>query len=64
MICCLILAEFDIYFIAKGDNFVTIRDTQKKEYKNFKKLVPGDHFGVRIDYLSLSLGNKFDLSMP
>ncbi len=35
----------DIYFIAKGDNFVTIKDTQKKEYKNFKKLVPGDHFG-------------------
>ena len=34
-----------MYFIAKGDNYVTIKDTQKRENKNFKKLVPGDHFG-------------------
>ena len=37
--------SYDIFFIAKGDNFVSIKDTQKKEYPNFKKLVPGDHFG-------------------
>ena len=36
---------FDIYFIAKGDTFVSIRDTHKKEFKNFKKLLPGEHFG-------------------
>ena len=24
---------------------MSIKDTQKREHKNFKKLVPGDHFG-------------------
>jgi len=42
--------SYDIFFIAKGDNFVSIKDTQKEEegYKNFKKLVPGEHFGVSL----------------
>lgn len=35
----------DMYFVAKGDSFVSVKDTRTKEHKNFKKLVPGDHFG-------------------
>lgn len=31
--------------MAKGDSFVSIKDTRTKEHKNFKKLMPGDHFG-------------------
>jgi len=44
------ITAYDIFFIAKGDNFVSIKDTQKEEegYKNFKKLVPGEHFGVSL----------------
>jgi CRP-like cAMP-binding protein len=35
----------DMYFIAKGECMVSIRDNNKKEHKNFKILRPGDHFG-------------------
>lgn len=53
-------AAYDIFFIAKGDNFVSIKDTQKEEegYKNFKKLVPGDHFGV---HFSLTLWQEISV---
>lgn len=39
---------YDIFVIAKGESYVSIKDTQKREYKNFKKLAPGEHFGVTI----------------
>lgn len=35
----------DMYFIAKGECSVSVRDYKKKEHKNFKVLKPGDHFG-------------------
>lgn len=35
----------DIYFIAKGSAAVSITDTQKLAYENFRNLYPGDHFG-------------------
>lgn len=35
----------DMYFIAKGECSVSIRDYKKREHKNFKILKPGDHFG-------------------
>jgi len=34
-----------MYFAAKGDNHVSISESQQKEFKNFKILKPGDHFG-------------------
>ena len=39
-----------MFFIAKGNSYVSIRESQKKEYKNFKKLKPGQHFGVRVAF--------------
>lgn len=35
----------DIYFIAKGSASVSIQDTQKNDYEDFRSLYPGDHFG-------------------
>jgi CRP-like cAMP-binding protein len=35
----------DMYFIAKGECTVNVRDYKKREHKNFKILKPGDHFG-------------------
>ena len=35
----------EMYFIAKGECSVNIRDYKKREHKNFKILKPGDHFG-------------------
>jgi len=35
----------DMYFIAKGECSVSIRNYKKEEIKNFKILIPGDHFG-------------------
>jgi CRP-like cAMP-binding protein len=34
-----------MYFIAKGDCSVSIRDEKRKEIKNVRKLNPGDQFG-------------------
>lgn len=35
----------DMYFIAKGECSVSVRDYRKKEHTDFKILKPGDHFG-------------------
>ena len=35
----------DMYFIAKGECTVTIKDYKRREHKSFKVLKPGDHFG-------------------
>ena len=36
---------FEMYFIAKGECFVNVRDQDRHECENFKKLYEGEHFG-------------------
>lgn len=35
----------DIYIVAKGAALVSIKDSASQSYENFRRVVPGEHFG-------------------
>lgn len=39
------LAEFNLYFIGKGDCEIRVRDNFGREHENIRMLTSGDHFG-------------------